>query len=162
MRDDPECRCYVDHLIAEHRRLHALVRQTHAAMARSIGPDEQSFAEVRRVLNRLRMELVHHFAEEEDGGCLEEAVSRCPRLAPEAHLIEADHGQILSALDRLVAQFQAEPPTPTRQLALQRDLGELCRHLREHEHAENQLLAQGFGINVNGEENEQPALMLDV
>jgi len=85
MHDDQECRCYVDHLIAEHRRLHALLRHMRAEIAHSVSPDEQpSFNGVARVLARLREELEQHFAQEEGGGCLDEAVSRCPRLAGEA------------------------------------------------------------------------------
>ena len=163
MRDDQECRCYVDHLIAEHRRLHSLLRQMRAEIAHSVVPDEQpSFNGVARVLARLREELEQHFAQEEGGGCLDEAVSRCPRLAGEAKRIEAEHSQVLAEIDRLVAQTHKLPPTHPNQLALQREFDRLYQKLREHERAENTLLAQGFGVNVNGDENGHKPLILDV
>jgi iron-sulfur cluster repair protein YtfE (RIC family) len=163
MRDDPECRCYVNHLIAEHRRLHSLLRHLRVEMAHSLGPDEQpSFAGVQQVLTRLRRELQQHFAEEDAGGCLDEAVSRCPRLAGEAKRIEAEHPQILAELDRLIAQSQTLPPTHPNQLALQREFDRLCQQLREHEKAENTLLSLGFGVTVNGDESGHAALTMDV
>jgi hemerythrin len=162
MRDDIECRCYVDHLIAEHRRLHKLLRQTRSAIVSSLEPDvEPSFAEIARVLARLRGELEQHFAQEERGGCLEEAVSRCPRLATEAKRIEAEHPQILADLDRLLSDAQELPPTRPNQLAIQHAYDRLHQRLRIHEKAENNLLAQGFGVVVNGEENGQTTLLFD-
>jgi iron-sulfur cluster repair protein YtfE (RIC family) len=163
MRDDQECRCYVDHLIAEHRRLRSLLRQMRAEIAHSVGPDElPSFAGVARVLSRLREELEQHFAQEEGGGCLDEAVSRCPRLAGEEKRIEAEHPQILAEIDRLVAQTKTLPPTHPNQLTVQREFDTLCHQLRDHEKAENTLLAQGFGVPVNGDDVGQKPLILDV
>jgi hypothetical protein len=163
MRDDPDCRCYINHLIAEHRRLHALLRQMRVEMAHSLGPDERpSFAGVQRALTQLREELKQHFAEEEAGGCLDEAVSRCPRLSGEAKRIEEEHPQILAELDRLIAQSHTAPPTFPNQVTLQREFDRLCQQLREHEKAENTLLAQGFGVNVNGDESGHTALAMDV
>jgi len=45
---------------------------------------------------------------------------------------------------------------------LQREFDRLCQKLRDHEKAENTLLAQGFGVNVNGDENGHKPLILDV
>src|SRR5262245_22738680 len=142
MRDELEGRCYADHLMAEHRRLHSLLRQMRQAIARGVGPDEQpTFEEVGRVLARLREELVQHFAEEEAGGCLDEAVCRCPRLADEAKRIAAEHPQILVQIDRLAAQTRELPPTHVNQLAIQRAFDRLYQELCAHEKAENTLLA---------------------
>jgi hypothetical protein len=162
MRDDPDCRCYVNHLIAEHRRLHSLLRHLRLEMVQSVGLDEQpSFAGVQRVLTQLRQELQHHFAQEDAGGCLDEAVSRCPRLAGEAKRIEAEHPQILAELDRLIVQSQTLPPTNPNHVALQREFDRLCELLRKHELAENTLLAQAFGVVVNGDESGHAALTMD-
>ena len=163
MRDDTDCRCYVDHLIAEHRRLHGCLRQMRVALAHSLGSgDSPSFAPVEHSLSRLREELARHFAEEDAGGCLEEAVSRCPRLAAEAGRIEAEHPQILADLDRLAAKTRQLAATHEHQLAVERDFERLCQRLREHEKAENSLLAQGFGIAINGEDTARRPLILDV
>jgi len=154
MFDDQECGSYVNHLISEHRRLHTVLRQMRAAITQSLGSAEQpSFAEVTQILDRLRQELEHHFAQEEGGGCLDEAVSRCPRLAGEAKRIEAEHPMLLADVSRLSEEAKTLPPSPENQTVIQDEFDKLCQRLRTHEKAENVLLAQGFGMTVNGEEN---------
>src|SRR5262245_4183309 len=102
MRDDHENRCYINHLVAEHRRVHTMLKQTRAAIVRSVQPDNRpTFVDIVRVLERLRGELAAHFKEEENGGCLDEAVSRCPSLSGEEHRIEGEHGEILTEIERL-------------------------------------------------------------
>lgn len=163
MRDDNESRSYVDHLLAEHRRLHQMLRQMRAAILGSVQPDAApSFAEVARVLARLHDELEHHFAQEEGGGCLDEAVSLCPRLAAEAKRIEAEHPAIMAEVTRLIDLAKTLQPTARNQMTIQHGFDRLYQWLRSHEKAENELLAQGFGMAVNGDESEQAPLILDV
>jgi hypothetical protein len=163
MRDDEECRCYVDHLVAEHRRLHAMLREMRVAIVSSIEPDgEPSFTIIARILARLRGELEHHFSEEEKGGCLDEALSRCPRSSAEARQIEAEHPEILAEIDRLLEQTTNLQLNHQNQLTTQNAFDHLYRRLCAHEAAENPLLAQGFGTGVNGNENGRPTLIYDV
>jgi hypothetical protein len=163
MRDYEECRPYIDHLLAEHRRLHRLIQQARTSIVQSGGPDgESTFANVAHILRNLRSELEHHFAEEEAGGCLDEAVSRCPRLAQDARRVEAEHSDILAEVDRLIIQASDCDCHVETRIELQRDFDNLCRQLHAHERAENDLLKQGFGTNVNGDENGQPTLTMDV
>lgn len=163
MRTDDECRCYINHIVAQHRRLHAMLREMRDAIVGSVQPDETpSFGRIVRVLVKLREELEQHFAQEEGGGCLDEAVSRCPSLSSEVKRIEAEHPKILAQLDGLIHQAQSLLPTPQNQLALQRAFDQLCRDLQQHETAENRLLAQGFGIQPNGDVTEFTPLIHDV
>src|SRR6187431_766552 len=100
MRDEVTCRSYVDHLVAEHRRLHVMLREMRNAIVRSVEPGEDpSFARVVQILKQLYAELKQHFAGEDAGGCLEEAVSRCPRLSTDAKRIEAEHPAILAEVN---------------------------------------------------------------
>ena len=58
MPEDQEFRTYINHLLAEHRRLNGMLRQMQHAIASSIQPDETpSFVEMGRILARLRQEL---------------------------------------------------------------------------------------------------------
>jgi hypothetical protein len=100
----------------------------------------------------VRDELEHHFAEEESGGCMEEAVARCPALSAEADRIEAEHPELLHDVDRLIAQAVDGSHTTEKRVALEEAFDELCRNIDAHEKAENVLLRQGFGANVNGSE----------
>jgi len=162
MRDYNECRPYVDHLVAEHRRLHALLRQTRGSIVGSSSPDrDTSSEEVAAVLRRLREELAHHFTEEEEGGCLDEAVSRCPRLSPDVRRIETEHVDLLAKVDRMIVQAASCEASLPGRIELEREFDDFCRQIHAHEVAENDVLRQGFGVNVNGEENGQPTLMMD-
>src|SRR6188474_315829 len=144
MRDYNECRCYVEHLIAEHRRLHRMLRLARAAIVASGGPDRDApGADIVRVLRQVREELEHHFAQEESGGCLDEAVSRCPPLSADARRIEAEHPQLLSSVDRLIAHALDCDQAVEKRVALERGFEDLCRQLDAHEADENVLLRKG-------------------
>jgi len=162
MRTYDECRCYVDHLISEHRRLHRMLHQAHHAIVGAHGPDrDASSADVVRVLRQVRDELEHHFAQEEGGGCLDEAVSRCPGLSAESRRIEAEHPQLLTGVDRLIAQALDSDQSVQKRLELEIGFEDLRRQIDAHEAAENALLRKGFGANMNGAEHNQ-TLPLDV
>lgn len=151
MRAYEECRCYVEHLIAEHRRLHRMLRLAQHAIVAAHGPDRDADkADVARILSQVRGELAHHFAEEEEGGCLDEAVSHCPSLSAEARRIEGEHPELLKDVDRLIADAMDSDQSVENRIALERGFDGLCRQLNAHEAAENALLRKGFGANMNG------------
>jgi hypothetical protein len=163
MRTDDEARCYLNHLLAQHRRLHLMLRQMREAILESVQPDETpSFAEITRTLKKLREEMAKHFAEEEAGGCLNEAVTRCPALSSEAKRIEGEHPLILQRIDSLIEQAETLKPIPQNQYAIQRLFDVMYRQLQDHEAAENRLLAQGFGKPIDEDEADQPTLIFDI
>jgi hemerythrin len=146
-----ECRCFVDHLIAEHRRLHRMLRVArNAIMPLGAATGSVPSADMVKLLSEVRQELEHHFAEEEGGGCLEEAVSRCPSLSDEARRIEAEHPRLLQSIDGLIAQAQDSDQSVPGRIEVARQFDELCAQLEAHEGAENALLRKAFGVNVNG------------
>jgi hypothetical protein len=142
--DFNEFAAYIVHLRAEHRRLHECLRRIQrdwAARQSALG-----IGVVLEDMKALRAELAHHFAEEESGGCLEEAIARQPRLAPEADRLERQHVELLGHLDRLVEQMNAAAQTGRRADDAKSAFGHFAHELRRHEHAENRLLKQGFGV----------------
>jgi len=119
MRDYNECQAYINHLLAEHRRLHTLLRLASAAINQSGDPHrDASPVDMAKILRHAREELQHHFAEEEGGGCLNEAVSRCPSLSPEAKRIEAEHPGLLYEIDRLITLAEGGAQTVESQVAV--------------------------------------------
>jgi hypothetical protein len=156
MRDYEECRPYVDHLIAEHRRLHAILHQARSSIVHSGSLDGRAALDaIVRILHYVRGELEHHFADEEAGGCLDEAVSRCPQLSAEVKRIDAEHPELLLAIDPLIAQALDSNRSIGHLVTMQTGFDDLCRQLCAHEAAENRILRQAFGTNL--EEAEQPA-----
>jgi hypothetical protein len=150
VNDDDQIRSYIDHLVAEHRRLHGVLRHLRKSLVYAVGPDEApSFADTVRILVSLRDELARHFAQEEAGGCLDEAVSHRPQLSSEARRIEAEHPELLAEIDRLISQARQIEPTPVNQFALQREFERLFDRISAHEKSETELLRQGFGTNFD-------------
>lgn len=144
-----ECKTYVDHLLAEHRRLHRLlrhVRQTIAGRVDAAPADWQRG--IVKVLRDLRGTLQCHFADEEEGGCLEQAVSFRPALAGDMQRIEEEHPRLLAHVDRLIAQVEDGDATPAEHVALTIAFDDLCRELDTHEAAENDILRRGLGANI--------------
>jgi hypothetical protein len=159
---DDEKDPYVNHLVAEHRRLHMLLRNARSAIMQSGAPDRDvTTADVVGVLTKVRGELAQHFSEEESGGCLEEAVSRCPRLATEATRLQGEHAGLLVQIDKLIAQALDSRHTLENRIAFEREFDEVCLLLHAHEAAENELLRQGLGRAVNGDSCEPLSLPLD-
>jgi hypothetical protein len=145
-----QSRAYVNHLMAEHRRLHRMLVIARAAMATD-NPDW--LAQFIRVLVDIRAELKCHFAEEEGGGCLDQAVSFLPSLSPEMRQIELEHPQLLATLDTLLAQAKDCRDTPADRVALRLAFEELCHALHAHEAAENDVLRKGFHVHMEDEGN---------
>lgn len=147
MRTNDEFEPFVNHLVAQHRRLHHLLTETRQALLASTGDDASA---VLPVLQQVRDELEKHFREEDEGGCLDEAVCRCPQLSTECQRIEAEHHDLLGSVDELLATARNHQPTRS---ALISNFERLCRQIYAHEAAENHLLAVGFGVNPNGDDS---------
>ena len=155
MRDYEECRPYINHMLAEHRRLHGMLGRARAAVRQMNSPDhDATLGDLATVLRQVRLELAQHFSEEEQGGCIEEAVSRCPRVAGDAKRIEIEHVQILAELDRLIAKCMDGPESYAVRFEVDHDFEELCAQLNAHEKAENELMRAAFGAGVNGDDAE--------
>jgi hemerythrin len=146
MRTYDECKTYVDYMLAEHRRLHRLLLQARKTIAAYAGDSDWAQSVV-NVLRELRATLECHFADEEGGGCLDQAVSFRPALAGAMKQIEAEHPRLLAQVDRLVAQAKDGRDTPADHVSLTTAFDELCRGLHTHEAAENEILRQGFGAD---------------
>lgn len=95
-------------------------------------------------LIRLRQKLAEHF-EDEERGCFDEMVSRCPHLATEAKHIEQQHPALLEILDEMIATAQARTD-PTELTAAYTTF---CEKLCAHEKRENELIREG--LNLSGD-----------
>ncbi|MEQ8787806.1 MAG: hypothetical protein RIC55_15990 [Pirellulaceae bacterium] len=142
---------YVTHLRAQHHRLHNMILQIERELpfvAEESLPWEPHAHRFVESLTALRDELAAHFLEEQQGGCLEEAVCRCPSLGQEANRLLQEHRVLLAELDEIIANVSRT--TTARRI---RELGfgfeRFAKSLHEHEDAENRLLECGFGAAVD-------------
>jgi hypothetical protein len=162
MESNLECRSCAEHIFAEHRHLHRLMTQTHAVIVTFNGPDaDATMADVVRVLRQVREELARHFANEEADRFLKNAASCSPELAVEARRIEDEHPRLLESADALIAQALDSDQSVQKRVALELAFDELRHHLDSHEMAENALLRQSVGVDLNGDNSVQPVLTLD-
>lgn len=144
MNDPEECFAYAKHLQHEHHRLNQLLAEIGHDMVQPGGP-EQGQAPIARLGKRiadLRQQLQAHFSEEESGGCLEEAVTRCPSLAANTKTILEEHPH----LDHMIGQLVAQTSDPASNAAeVQRNWQAFSKKFHAHEAAETRLLQMAFG-----------------
>jgi hypothetical protein len=152
MFDDPQ-QAIVQHMLAQHRVVGAMLCEARAAVLGCRSPDADARpSDIVAVLRRLRQELARHFREEDEGGCMEEATLRDPKLSAEANRIEAEHAELLALLDQLIGQAEA-PKLGVRALRIfEQTFEEFYRRMRAHEAAENELLRKGLGAPLDAEE----------
>jgi iron-sulfur cluster repair protein YtfE (RIC family) len=154
MNDRDEKFAFVDYMQAEHRRLEQLLRRTLAALPSWEEADTDGWLpRMTAGLTAIRAELAHHFRTEEQGGCLEEAVARCPQLSPDVEKIEREHDELLEHLDELIARCQTTAaPTAAQARALEQEFRQIVHELKLHEVEENRIMQRGFSVCLEGEE----------
>ena len=144
-----EIRPYVEHLRIAHHRLHQAVQAAEQAL--SIPPSAgtgQASPRLAAELKKLELELANHFREEELGGCLEEAVSHAPGIAPEADAVLGQHTELLQELAAIIVLAEQQNATPAEIETVQRQFHQLVARLHSHEAAENRILRFGFGASA--------------
>jgi predicted outer membrane protein len=146
MNNSEDCRAYAEHLYREHSRINHLLRDLSQRTSElRTASDAASRAWLAGRLADLRRELSAHFAEEEAGACLEEAVTRCPSLGADAKAILAEHSELDRALETLIAQA-GDPAVTTQTLA--QCYRTFADKLQAHDALETRLLQMAFGAET--------------
>jgi hypothetical protein len=138
--------------VAEHRELHAAVegiRKTLAAHDEH-DVDDKYVKLVLCEIRCLRDKLDQHFAQEEEGGYLEEAVGRLPQVAPQADTLQRQHGALLKLANLMLADAEAGGDVAHVWRKLRTGYDAFAKRLHAHEAAENVLLQRAF--------NEDPGI----
>jgi hypothetical protein len=136
---------------AEHREMRRLVRGLREAVNRNRPWSREVAQGALRAVEAMRVHLHHHFAQEEAGGYLEQALAMAPRFNDEAQVLLAQHGAMLRYVDEVVevAQGAVEDAELWPQLKLQ--VKNLLRQLVAHESAENRIVQQAFNVGIEVE-----------
>jgi len=138
MRDLTECQAFVDHLRGEHIRVHRAVSDVEAEITGAVSPRDAP--RIKAALVKLRETLSMHFAEEEEGGCLNEAAAFCPRLAPDVEVVEREHTSLLKLVDHLIRRAEV---CETEDYV--ESFRRFAKTLHAHENSENRILSEAFG-----------------
>ena len=146
MNGDDDCRTYVEHLRIEHTHIDRSLEELQHQMAQAVEwTKENPVPALLTRLVQLREQLVHHFREEEEGGCLEEAQSRSPCLSEDVRTLQAEHAGFLTALDGMITDAGLLAKQPTDLPSLQESIAGFLQRLHAHEAEENRILLFGFG-----------------
>ncbi|MFM8413259.1 MAG: hemerythrin domain-containing protein [Planctomycetota bacterium] len=131
------------HLLAQHRELHDLLVHARA------GFDDPADGEaVRGRLATLRDHLARHFAQEEQGGYLEESLTRMPRLSRAVRDVLAEHPRLLAELDGLLERLAARDIAAEAWRQAGRDFEAFASHLLAHERNENAVVQEGYNEDL--------------
>ena len=144
MNGSNQCTAYLRHLQAEHHRLNcALTEICHRFHELNCSAVTQPIlSSLIDRLEELLMELRNHFAEEEGGGSLDEAVARCPSMGPRTSELMHEHPELAGRLDNLIDAMNTGRGSAKE---WQSQFEALAAALRMHECAENRVVEQAFG-----------------
>ncbi|MCL6502720.1 MAG: hemerythrin domain-containing protein [Pirellulales bacterium] len=147
---DARLYAYIEGVRADHLELRAMVREIEKLLAAAQAA-RWATVEVQALLaavEDLDRHLREHFAEEEAGGYMEEALAIAPRFGPQAQRLVNEHpvmlqqmAQILDMARRCVTQSQVGPE-------LSRLLREFFTTLRAHDAAENRIIQEAFNTDL--------------
>lgn len=138
-RPDP---IVLGHLLVQHRDLHRLVQ----AVREALEPPHNAGA-VRGTARGLREHLAVHFAQEEQGGFMEEAIARMPRLSAAVTHVLRDHPGLLAELDRWIESLPVSDD-PSAWVTAASDFAVFADHLLEHERNENAVVQEGYNEDL--------------
>lgn len=138
------CGALFEHLQAEHHKLNCELIEVRQQFER-LDPHQCSGPAVEALLQRLErlhQDLLAHYREEETGGCMEEAIARCPSLAPQSKALMAEHPLLAQALESLIAQIRQGHGTP---VSWRQGYDEFVQQIRTHEAEENRIMTYALG-----------------
>ncbi|QDU26215.1 hypothetical protein ETAA8_12900 [Anatilimnocola aggregata] len=146
MSDHEECRTYLNHVQLQHQHMQQLLERLRSLV---VGAKGCSFAfdDAKLLLSDLGDHLARHIAEEEGGGCIDEAVCRCPRLSLQARDLKAQQPRLVAAIERIVAKFEGRNRLGTCSFMVEQEIQQLASDLRLYEESERELLAEAFGVD---------------
>jgi hemerythrin len=136
---------FYETVLADHRHLCGLVSALQGRFnACAEGRAGAARQDLPRMLEELLKHLQLHFATEEAGGMLEEAVCRLPRLSRQAMALEREHAPLLEQLGAIVKTARESGDLQPMCQELNGQFKEFCHDLLAHEGAENRLAAEAF------------------
>ena len=135
--------------VSEHRELHAAVDRIRRLLDAPLDDATRERAvDARHSLLVLRDQLARHFAQEEAGGYLEEAIVRLPQIAPQAKVLQRQHRDFLDRANAMLADAETGDSAANALLKLKADYVAFAKRLEAHEAAENVLLQRAFNEDL--------------
>ena len=136
--------------VNEHQHLHQAVEEIHALLNKHADRDvtEADVVEATNVVQSLHDQMRRHFEQEEEGGYLEEAITRVPALAAQAGVLQQQHAELSKLAGQMLADARSTGRPVEIWLRLKADYARLAKKLLGNEAAENKLLERAFNEDL--------------
>ena len=144
-RSDP---VILGHVLVEHRDLFNLLLSVRSALAAAGPPTPERRGDVLASMHELRDHLHDHFTQEEQGGFLEESVTRIPRLSVAVKSILGQHPGLLAELDCVIADLEASPVDSGAWARTDRGFATFSTRMTAHERSENAVVQAGYNEDL--------------
>jgi hypothetical protein len=141
---------YVAAFKAEHRELHDVLRKVDRAWrtCEAQGWKEADVCELCEATTALKEYLAHHFAQEEAGGYLEEALTLAPRLGTTADRLLEQHPLLLTNCAEVCERLRRAGGDPEARRELRERFNALRKLLLEHERGENAVMQEAYHVDL--------------
>jgi hypothetical protein len=136
---------------AEHREMRRLVQVLRHALGKEGGWSRESAQEALEAFEALKTHLKEHFAQEEEGGYLEQALAVAPRYSDEAKELLKQHGLMTRQVAHAVQTAKHALDEPDAWTMLATEARELLQKLVEHETAENRIVQKALNTGIEAE-----------
>ena len=133
----------------ELRELHQQFKIICRKMKESIFQDTPDLRQFHYLLLQLRSLILRHSEDGDDGGCLDEAVSRLPALGKEADLLRLEYQQIVLSLDNILRMLCSDHSTILLVSELGKELDDNKKCLSDLELVEIGILEKGFNLYLD-------------
>lgn len=147
MTDDT---AYLAQVKAEHYDLEQVLHHLGAAFD-SARAQQWPLASTQRLvvlLSELRDQIERHFAQEEVGGYMEEALSRAPRFSAQVEALLKQHTELASGVNDVLARAKGSRDNPGNWKTLHADVQALLKKLKAHEAGENRIIEAAFNEDL--------------
>lgn len=136
----------------DHEHLRRCVAEIHELLDRHRDQVScEAVTEATRLIVALRDDLRRHFEQEEEGGYLEEALTRVPSMAPQAAQLQKQHAEFLKIAEQMIADAQCGDRPEGIWTRLKGDYARFAKKLLAHEASENKLLERAFNEDMGRE-----------
>lgn len=146
-----EAMAFAKAFAAEHREMRQLVAELRDAVNRNRHWSREVAREAVKAAEAMRVHLHHHFAQEEQGGYLEEALVMAPRFSEEAQVLLGQHAVMLEHIDRVVEETKGAVEDAELWPQVRLQVNDLLRKLAAHEGAENRIVQEALNVGIEVE-----------
>ncbi len=144
MFEHEDCRVYIDHVRLLFRHIDQMVEQLKGKVIEATG-SIAACEDARNLIADIEDKFGTYVAEEKGGGCIDEAVCRCPRLAPHEREINLQYPQIQRMIATIRRMLAGCDVLGTSGREIYEAVGQLAAALSKLESDERHLLREAFG-----------------